>query len=131
MNVKHLLPLGFVDAFDECILCGFSGLDVCQGDLVVLGPFDKLVGDELGTPIEADLPGQSAPLLELVEYVDDPLGRQECVHCDGRALARSPRFALPWTGFGGDRNVLFGVFAVQLRKVTPQEIMAAAGSTAR
>lgn len=32
--------------------------------------------------------------------------------------------------FEGDRNLLFGVFAVQLRKVSPQEIMAAAGAWA-
>ena len=32
--------------------------------------------------------------------------------------------------FEGDKNLLFGVFAVQLRKVTPQEIMAAAGAWA-
>ena len=61
VGVEHLLSVGSIEAFDECILSWFSGLDVCEFYAVFFGPVDELVRDEFGSVVESNLLGQSTP----------------------------------------------------------------------
>ena len=58
---EHLLSVGSVEAFNERVLGGFAGLNVCELHLMLFGPVDELVGDEFWAVVQAYLFGKSTP----------------------------------------------------------------------
>ena len=61
MCAEYLLSVGSIEAFDECVLSGLSGLNVGQLHLMILGPVDELMSDEFWAVVQADLFGKSTP----------------------------------------------------------------------
>jgi len=54
---EHLLSVGFVEAFNKCILGGLAWLDVGKLHLMLFGPVDEPVSDKFGAIVQTDLLG--------------------------------------------------------------------------
>ena len=76
-----------VVALDISVLLGPAGLDVGQGDALLLSPGHQRRTDIFGAIVDHDRQRLAAPFDDLVEGPDDPLGWQSEIDLDARAFA--------------------------------------------
>ena len=75
VGVEEFAAQAAVEAFDEGILRGLSGLDEGEGDVILPAEELELVGDELRPVVQADHRRQTTSLFELLEHSDHTQGR--------------------------------------------------------
>lgn len=81
------MPNRPVVALDIGVLLRLSGLDVGQGDALLLGPDCQRGTDVFRAVIDPDRQRFAAPFNDLVQGSDDPLGGQRKIDLDTQPLA--------------------------------------------
>lgn len=75
-----------VVALDMGVLLGLAGLDVSQGDALLLGPVHHRETDVFRAVVTFDRQGLSAPFDDLVQGADDSFGGQREVDLDAQSF---------------------------------------------
>lgn len=76
-----------VVALDAGVLLWLAGLDVGQGNALLLGPCHQRGTDVFGAVVDPDRQGLAAPFDDLVQGPDHPFGGQREIDLDAQALA--------------------------------------------
>jgi len=88
--VQPFVPDGAVVALNVSVLLRLTRLDMGQDDALFLSPLQQRMTDLFGAVVVyADGLGLAAPSDDVVEALDDPVGRRRKVHLDAKVFDRS------------------------------------------
>jgi hypothetical protein len=73
-------------ALDIGVLLGLPGLDVLDGDALLLSPYSERLADVFGAFVDPYLAGLSASFDDPVQAADDPFSGQREIHLNAQAF---------------------------------------------
>ena len=87
VSIKSLVPVGSIEAFDECVLIRLARLDVVEPNALVSAPTGKHLREVFRAVVQADRVGFASPLHQPIQRVHHPGTGYVGVNHDVQGLA--------------------------------------------